>query len=456
MVTIWLKNPLAIYTGSNTDLDARGGVVIQGTKVIELVPLGAQPSNKPDQVIDASEHVITPGLVNAHHHFYQTLTRAYPDALNKELFHWLKTLYPVWAGLDEEMMQVATELALVELMMSGCTTASDHHYLIPRGLEHAIDIQVETAQKLGIRSIFTRGSMSLGEDEGGLPPRHTIQKEDTILDDSMRLIRQYHQRGDGAMTQIALAPCSPFSVTTDLMKETARLAERENVMVHTHLCETIDEENFCLERFGLRPVDYLEETGWLNHRTWLAHGIHFNEEEIRRLGQAEVGICHCPSSNMMLASGICRNKELEAAGVKVGLGVDGSASNDGSNLVNEVRMGLYIQRLRYGSAAVTHFDALRWATSGSARAMGREDFGTLEMGKQADIAMFRLDDIRFSGAHDPLAALVLCGAHQADRVMVAGQWRVHDGMVIGVDLPALLSRHQAAAKRLVERFQQRR
>ncbi|UTM58511.1 8-oxoguanine deaminase [Photobacterium sp. CCB-ST2H9] len=454
METIWLKNPLAIYTGSETETDARGGVVIRGSQVIELVPLGAQPSQTPDQVIDASEHVITPGLVNAHHHFYQTLTRAYPDALNKELFHWLKTLYPVWAGLDEEMMQVATELALVELMMSGCTTASDHHYLIPHGLEHAIDIQVETARKLGIRSIFTRGSMSLGEDEGGLPPRHTIQTEETILDDSLRLIRQYHQRGDGAMTQIALAPCSPFSVTTDLMKETARLAEQENVMVHTHLCETIDEENFCLERFGLRPVDYLEETGWLNQRTWLAHGIHFNEEEIRRLGQAKVGICHCPSSNMMLASGICRNKELEAAGVKVGLGVDGSASNDGSNLVNEIRMGLYIQRLRYGSADVTHFDALRWATSGSARAMGREDFGTLAVGKQADIAMFRLDEIRFSGAHDPLAALVLCGAHQADRVMVAGQWRVHDGMVIGVDLPALLNRHQAAAKRLVARFQQ--
>ncbi|GAB6260313.1 8-oxoguanine deaminase [Photobacterium sp. R1] len=454
METIWLKNPLAIYTGSETETDARGGVVIRGSQVIELVPLGAQPSQTPDQVIDASEHVITPGLVNAHHHFYQTLTRAYPDALNKELFHWLKTLYPVWAGLDEEMMQVATELALVELMMSGCTTASDHHYLIPHGLEHAIDIQVETARKLGIRSIFTRGSMSLGEDEGGLPPRHTIQTEETILDDSLRLIRQYHQRGDGAMTQIALAPCSPFSVTTDLMKETARLAEQENVMVHTHLCETIDEENFCLERFGLRPVDYLEETGWLNHRTWLAHGIHFNEEEIRRLGQAKVGICHCPSSNMMLASGICRNKELEAAGVKVGLGVDGSASNDGSNLVNEIRMGLYIQRLRYGSADVTHFDALRWATSGSARAMGREDFGTLAVGKQADIAMFRLDEIRFSGAHDPLAALILCGAHQADRVMVAGQWRVHDGMVIGVDLPALLNRHQAAAKQLVARFQQ--
>ncbi|ELR67638.1 Guanine deaminase [Photobacterium marinum] len=454
METIWLKNPLAIFTG--TDEDARCGVVIQGDKVIELVGSGKEPSQKIDAVIDASQHVVTPGLINAHHHFYQTLTRAYPDALNKELFHWLKTLYPVWAGLDEEMMSLATELALVELMMSGCTTASDHHYLIPTGLEHAIDLQVEAAKKLGVRAIFTRGSMSLGEDDGGLPPRHTIQNEQTIIDDSLRLIRDYHQRGNGAMIQLALAPCSPFSVTTSLMRETARIAKNENIMVHTHLCETIDEEDFCLQQFGLRPVDYLEDVGWLNHRTWLAHGIHFNDEEIKRLGEANVGICHCPSSNMMLASGICRNKELEAAGANVGLGVDGSASNDGSNMINEVRMALYIQRLRYGSADVTHFDALRWATSGSANAMGRRDIGTLAVGKQADIAMFRLDDIRFSGAHDPLAALLLCGAHQADRVMVAGQWRVHDGHVIGVDLEQLLHKHRNAAKRLAMKAQQAR
>ena len=237
------------------------------------------------------------------------------------------------------------------------------------------------------------------------------------------------------------------------MRETARIAETEQVMVHTHLCETIDEEEFCLQRFGLRPVDYLEDVGWLNHRTWLAHGIHFNDEEIKRLGQAQVGICHCPSSNMMLASGICRNKELEAAGAKVGLGVDGSASNDGSNLINEVRMALYIQRLRYGSANVSHYDAIRWATSGSAKTMGRHDIGTLAVGKQADLAMFRLDDIRFSGAHDPLAALILCGGYSADRVMVAGKWRVHDGQVIGVDLEQLLYKHRRAAKRLAQKAQ---
>ncbi|PNH79440.1 8-oxoguanine deaminase [Vibrio diazotrophicus] len=448
MQTIWIKNPLAIYTGNTKD--ARGGVVIRGNKIIELVALNASPSISYDYAVDASHHVVTPGLINAHHHFYQTLTRAYPTALNKELFHWLKSLYPVWANLDDEMHSVATELALVELMRSGCTTASDHHYLLPSGLEHAIDIQVETARKLGVRTIFTRGSMSLGEDEGGLPPRQTIQREQTIIDDSERLIRDYHQTQDGAMTQIALAPCSPFSVTTDLMKETARIAERDGVMTHTHLCETIDEENFCIQRFGMRPVDYLEDVGWLNDRTWLAHGIHFNSEEIIRLGKAGVGISHCPTSNMMLASGMCKNLELESAGVKVGLGVDGSASNDGSNMIAEVRMAMYLQRLQYGSAKVTHFDALRWATRGSAAAMGRSDIGELEVGLEADIAMFKLDDIRFSGSHDPLAALLLCGAQQADKVMVAGQWRVLDGEVVGVDMAQLIERHSEAAKRLAQ------
>ncbi|WP_017017748.1 amidohydrolase family protein, partial [Enterovibrio norvegicus] len=264
-----------------------------------------------------------------------------------------------------------------------------------------------------------------------------------------------HQPEHGGMTQIALAPCSPFSVTTDLMKETARVAKQHNVMLHTHLCETIDEEAFCLEKFGLRPVDYLEDVGWLHDRTWLAHGIHFNDEEIVRLGAAGIGICHCPSSNMMLASGICRNLELEAAGASVGLGVDGSASNDGSNLVNELRMATYIQRLRYGSANVSHLDAFRWATQGSARNIGRNDIGTLAPGMMADIAMFTLDDIRFSGSHDPLAALVLCGAQQADHVMVNGEWRVKNGELVDVDKHALIARHREAAKRLASKAKQR-
>ncbi|OEE63076.1 8-oxoguanine deaminase [Enterovibrio norvegicus FF-162] len=452
MATIWLKSPLAIWTGTHED--ASGGVVIKGNTIVELVAQNALPSVNVDQIVDASEHVVLPGLINAHHHFYQTLTRAYPDALDKELFHWLKALYPVWAGLDEDMMRLGTELASAELLLSGCTTASDHHYLIPVGLEHAIDMQVEATRKLGLRTVLTRGSMSLGEDQGGLPPRHTIQTEQAIIDDSLRLIRDYHQPELGGMTHIALAPCSPFSVTTELMKETARVAKQHNVMLHTHLCETIDEEAFCLEKFGLRPVDYLEDVGWLHNRTWLAHGIHFNDEEIKRLGQAGIGICHCPSSNMMLASGICRNLELEAAGASVGLGVDGSASNDGSNLVNELRMATYIQRLRYGSAKVSHLDAFRWATQGSAKNIGRSDIGTLSKGMLADIAMFKLDEIQFSGSHDPLAALVLCGAHRADKVMVNGEWRVKDGELVGVDTHELMVKHRAAARRLAEKAQQ--
>ena len=442
----WIKNPLAIWTGNK--IDARGGVVVKDNQIIELIPINASPSQHVDTLIDASEHVVLPGLINAHHHFYQTLTRAYPDALDKELFHWLTSLYPVWAGLDSNMMRLSTELASAELLLSGCTTASDHHYLFPDGLEEAIDIQVNATEKLGIRTVLTRGSMSLGEDDGGLPPRQTIQTEQTIIDDSIRLIKRYHQPQFGGMTHIALAPCSPFSVTTDLMKETANIAKDYGVMLHTHLCETIDEEDFCLQQFGLRPVDYLEEVGWLHNRTWLAHGIHFNDEEIKRLGKAQIGISHCPSSNMMLASGICRNLELEAAGAAVGLGVDGSASNDGSNLVNELRMATYIQRLRYGSSRVSHFDALRWATQGSARCLGRQDIGEINVGMMADLALFKLDEIQFSGSHDPLAALVLCGAHRADKVMVNGKWRVNDGQIVGLDLAQLMCDHKAAAKQL--------
>jgi 8-oxoguanine deaminase len=319
-------------------------------------------------------------------------------------------------------------------------------------MENAIDVQVAEAEKLGIRVMLTRGSMSLGEKDGGLPPQTTVQSEGQILSDSERLIQRYHQRGEGAMIQIALAPCSPFSVTPEIMKASALLAQCHDVRLHTHLAETIDEETFCLQRFGMRTVDYLESVGWLSSRTWLAHGIHFDDEEISRLGQAGVGVCHCPTSNMMLASGIARTKELEAAGVPVGLGVDGSASNDGSNMIQEVRQALYLQRLRYGSSAVTHFDAYRWATLGSAAVLGRSDVGEIALGKQADLAMFRLDELRFSGSHDPLAALLLCGAEKADRVMIAGRWTVEDGEVLGVDRQALIAEHSALAKKLVAKL----
>ncbi len=441
--TVWIKSPMAIFAEN-----AEEGIVVQDEKILELVARGQKPKNQIDEVYDAGDSVLLPGLINTHHHFYQTLTRAYPEALNKELFPWLKSLYKVWANIQPEMIAVSTELALSELLLSGCTTASDHHYLFPSQLENAIDIQVEEAKKLGIRVVLTRGSMSLGEDDGGLPPQSVVQTKEQILSDSERLITTYHDSSEGSMTQIALAPCSPFSVTTDLMIETAELAEQHNVRLHTHLAETIDEENFCLEKFGLRTVDYLESVGWLSNRTWLAHGIHFNKEEIQKLGQAGVGICHCPTSNMMLASGICHSLELEDAGSTIGLGVDGSASNDGSNMIAELRQAMYLQRLRYGASKITHQKAYNWATKGSAKLLGRSDIGEIAVGKQADLALFKLDEMRFSGSHDSLAALLLCGAQKADRVMIAGNWKVVDGRIVGQDASELTSRHSNAAKLL--------
>jgi len=444
----WIKNPLAIWTG--TDIDTRGGIVICDGQISEVLAQGQKPSASVMQIFDASEHVVLPGLINTHHHFYQTLTRAYSTALNKALFPWLKSLYTVWAKLSPEMLSVATELALTELLLSGCTTAADHHYLFPAGLENAIDIQAEVAQKMGIRMTLTRGSMSLGVDDGGLPPQTTVQKESEILADSERLINTWHENKPGAMLQVALAPCSPFSVTTELMQESAKIADQYDVRLHTHLAETLDEEAFCLERFGLRTVDYLQSVGWLDKRTWLAHGIHFNETEIRQLGEAGVGICHCPNSNMMLASGICRTRELEAAGCPVGLGVDGSASNDHSNMINEVRQAMYLQRLHYGAENIRHTDAYRWATQGSAKVLGRDDIGEISPGKRADLALFKLDELRFSGHHDALAALLLSGANQADRIMIEGQWKVIDGALPDVDLENLKQRHGTAAKSLAK------
>ncbi|MFZ1813465.1 MAG: 8-oxoguanine deaminase [Rhizobiaceae bacterium] len=442
----WLSNPLAIL-GEN----CAGGLVVSGNRIVELVSGGKKPVTQVSKVVDCSELVILPGLVNTHHHFYQTLTRAHPDAINKELFDWLKALYPVWAkAVNRDSFRLATRLALVELLMSGCTTSSDHHYVYPSGIDDAMDIQAEEAASLGMRMTLNRGSMDLSAKDGGLPPDSVVQDKDTILADCERVISRYHDAGEGAMTQVALAPCSPFSVTRELMHETGDLARRCNCRLHTHLGETHDEDAYCIEKFGCRPVDYLEENGWLEDRTWLAHGIHFDDGEIRRLGKAGVGVCHCPTSNMVLASGTCRTRDLEAAGAPVGLGVDGSASNDSSNLMEGVRHALMINRLAYGAASVTHLDVLRWATEGSARCLGRSDIGKIAVGKQADLAFFSLEELRFSGAGDPLAALVLCGAHRAERVMVAGKWRVLDGLPVGLDISRLRAEHGAAARAFVE------
>jgi 8-oxoguanine deaminase len=440
---LWIKDPLAILA------DGTGrGVVVRGGRIVELVAAGRNPTTPDVETFDAGAHVVLPGLINTHHHFYQTLTRAVPAALDRELFPWLQALYPLWARLTPDALDLAVTLAMAELMLSGCTMTTDHHYVFPNGLEDGIDVEVAAAKRLGLRVLLTRGSMNLSQRDGGLPPDRVVQDEDTILADSERLVARHHQKGDGAMVQIALAPCSPFSVTTSLMRATAELAKRLDVRLHTHLAETEDENRYCVEVYKCRPLDYLEDCGWLDGRTWLAHGVHFNADEIRRLGRAGTAIAHCPCSNQMLASGTCPVCVMEAAGVGIGLGVDGSASNDASNLMQEVRAAFLVQRARYGVGKVSHRDALRWATKGSAACVGRNDIGEIALGAMADLALFKLDELRFSGAGDPLAALVLCGAHRADRVMVGGRWIVEDGRIPGLDLADLIRRHSAAAQKL--------
>lgn len=444
---LWLKDPIAVLADG-----AERGIVIEGSRIVELVGPGQEPAAPVDQTFDASRHVVIPGLVNTHHHMFQTLTRAHPDAINKELFPWLEALFPIWArNVDAHGIRLATRLALTELLMSGCTTVSDHQYLFPPGTENAMDIQAEEATAAGMRMTLTRGSLNMAVEDGGNAISGATQDTDTILADCERVLNRYHDRSEGAMLQVALAPCAPFNVTKRLMIESAALASKYDCRLHTHLGETRDEDRYCLSNFQCRPVDYLEEVGWMTDRVWVAHGIHFNDDEVRRLGRHRVGVCHCPTSNMVLASGHCRTRELEAAGVRVGLGVDGSASNDNSNLMESVRHALMIGRLTY-DATLTHLDALRWATAGSAACLGRTDIGTIDVGKEADLALYTLDELRFSGAGDPIAALVLCGAHRADRVMIAGKWRVIDGLPLHLDPARLRDEHGAAAKRFLEKL----
>src|SRR6516165_5035959 len=438
---IWIRDPLAILA------DAAGrGIVVQGGRIIEQVAAGGKPATADVAAFDASEHVVLPGLINTHHHFYQTLTRALPAAMDRELFPWLQALYPVWTRLTPERLDLAVTVAMSELLLSGCTTTTDHHYVFPTGLEDAVDIEVAVAKRLGMRVLLTRGSMNRSQRDGGLPQDSVVQDEDSILADSARVVAKHHERGEEAMVQIALAPCSPFSVTTSLMRKTAELAEKLDVRLHTHLAETEDENKFCEQIHNCRPLDYLDQCGWLNSRTWLAHGIFFNTHEMKRLSGAKTTISHCACSNQILASGCCPVCEMEEAGVAIGLGVDGSASNDESNLMQEVRAAFLLQRARYGVTRVSHKDALRWATRGSAACVGRAELGEIAVGKAADLAFFGLDELRFSGHGDPLAALVLCGAHRADHVMVAGKWAVVDGAIPGLDVADLIRRHSAAAR----------
>ena len=436
----WIRDPIAMLADGGPR-----GLVIDNDAIVELVgPLG--PSTVYDRVFDARRHVIIPGLVNAHHHFFQTLTRAHPHALNKSLFPWLQQLYPIWgAHLDRDNFRLAARVALTELLISGCSTASDHLFVFPADMADAVDIEAEEATKLGMRMTLTRGAINLGFADGGIADPRLMQDDDAVIADCERVLAKYHDPAAGAFLRVALAPCAPFNVTRQLMEDTAALASQHDCLLHTHLGETRDEDDYCLHHYGCRPLDYLEQVGWLNDRVWLAHGIHFNDGEIARLGKHGLGICHCPTSNMLLSSGICRTRDLEAAGVNIGLGVDGSASNDSSNLMESVRHAFLVGRLAYDASAISHLDALRWATEGSAKCLGRADIGRIEVGRQADLACFTLDELRFSGAGDPIAALVLCGAHRADRVMIAGEWRLVDGAPVGIDLARLRAEHGKAA-----------
>lgn len=443
---IWIKAPLAVLV--DNEVDAANGIVIRDQIIESLVAGGTQPKGVIDEIVDATDHVVIPGLINTHHHYYQTLTRALPTALNKELFAWLKSLYPIWSGINSEMIDVSTRLACAELLLSGCTTSVDHHYIFNAQSADAIDVQAEAVKDIGIRGVLCRGSMSLGEKQGGLPPQSTVQNEEQILQDCERVIEKYHNSRPGSMLSIALAPCSPFSVSQQLMTATAELARRHGVRLHTHLAETADETAFCENQFGCKPLAYLETIGWLASDVWIAHGIHFDQAEIRKLGQARTGISHCPTSNMILASGHCRVLDLQKQGCPVGLGVDGSASNDCSSMMQEVRQAFLLQRLYYGASQFSHTDAIRLATSGSASCIGRTDIGAIKPGNQADLALYKLDELKFSGAGDPLAALVHCNADAANHVMVNGSWKVKNRILDGVDLAELKNRHQQLADKL--------
>ena len=426
-----------------------GSLYIEGGAIRKVLAPGARRP-KADRTIDGRHLVAVPGLVNTHHHLYQTLTRAYGPAADSELFNWLTTLYPIWARLDEDAVHAAALVGMAELMLSGCTTTTDHHYVFPRRMTKPIDAEIEAARRIGIRFHPTRGSMSVGRSQGGLPPDSVVQDENRILADCEQTIRKYHDASPGSMLRVALAPCSPFSVSPELMRDTADLAARHDVRLHTHLAETRDEEVYCLDRFGKRPLDLLEEVGWLSSRTWLAHGIHFNRGEIARLGRAGVGIAHCPTSNMRLGSGCAPVLALRKAGCPVGLGVDGSASNDSSHMLAEARQALLLQRVKHGAASMGVRDALRMATIDGARCLGRDDIGSLEAGKRADVALFDLRGIGFSGAGDPVSALLLCAPAQVHTLVVEGRTVVDAGELRTISLETTVARHRKVAARLID------
>src|SRR5947209_2513140 len=436
---------------SKDDSDTRwtdGGIYVEGNAIQQIGPTDQLPQ-KADQVINATNMILLPGLVNTHHHFYQTLTRNVPAAQDVNLFHWLRTLYPIWAGMTPEAIAVSTKIALAELLLSGCTTSSDHTYVWPNGSR--IDDQIQAAQEMGARFHAARGSMSVGETKGGLPPDSVVEDEEEILRDSQRVIEQYHDANRYAMLRIVLAPCSPFSVSPQLMRQSIELARSYDVHSHTHLAETLDEEVYCVEKFGRTPVELAEDLGWVGSDVWHAHMVHPRADEITRLGKTRTGVAHCPSSNMRLASGIAPIRGLQQAGARVGLGVDGSASNDSSHLLAEARQALLLHRVMGNPAGLTAREVLWLATRGGAAVLGRDDIGSLAPGMAADFIGYRLDTLGLAGGapHDPLASLIFCHPPQVDLSVINGRVRVQERRLLDIDLPPLIERHNAIAHALV-------
>mgnify|MGYP001821645990 FL=1 len=453
MTTLLIKNATVLATMDGDRREIAGGGFYAVDGFVEQVGPSERLPTTADDVLDLDGYVVLPGLINTHHHFYQTLTRAVPGAQDAGLFDWLRTLYPIWARMTPDDIHVSTQVALAELALSGCTTSSDHLYLYPNG--SALSDEAHAAAEVGMRVHLSRGSMSLGESKGGLPPDSVVEDEDVILQASADAVEAFNDPAPGAMTRVVIAPCSPFSVTPELMRRAADLAREMGVHLHTHVAETLDEKQYCLETSGMRPVEMMEDLGWAGPDVWFAHGIFINDSEIARMAADGTGVAHCPSSNMRLASGIAPVRRYRSAGVRLGLGVDGSASNDGNHMIGEARQAMLLSRLAAspaleGGELLSAREALEIATLGSAAVLGRDDVGSLEVGKCADFTAISLDRIEYAGAlHDPVAAVLFAAPATVDHTYVQGRPVVRDGQVVTVDLPTVVARHNAAATRLL-------
>jgi 8-oxoguanine deaminase len=446
--TLLIKNAMCLVTMDDQRREIPGGgLFVQGNRIAQVGPTTELPATA-DEIIDATGHVVMPGMINTHHHMYQSLTRCVPSVQDCELFDWLKGLYPIWAGLTPKMIRVSTQTAMAELILSGCTTSSDHLYIYPNGCR--LEDSIEAAEAIGMRFHACRGSMSVGESKGGLPPDRVVEDEKAILADSQRLIERWHDANDGAMLRIALAPCSPFSVSQDLMRESAAMAHSFGVGLHTHLAETQGDVAYSREKFGRTPAQYAEELGWIGRGTWHAHCVCLDDHGIGLFARTHTGVAHCPSSNMRLGSGIAPIKKMRAAGVPVGLGVDGSASNDAGHLLAEARQAMLLARVSGDPGGLTARQSLEIATRGGAEALGRSDIGQLAPGKCADIAAFDTRGIDHAGGlHDPVAALTFCAPVKAAFSIINGRVIVKNGRITTVDLPVLLEHHNRLAAELV-------